>query len=92
MWISWSTKSSIMDSIIKLPHGLEICGSDLPEYKAFMEYSVSTNTLYAAQYKDPYAVLITTYEEFQKAVFLMKLGMPNKEIQQHIDLGITDGT
>ncbi len=92
MWISWSTKSPIMDSLIKLPHGVEICGSDSFESKAFMQYSVSTNTLYDASYRDPYAVFIKTIEEFQKTVFLMKLGMTNKEIQQPIDLGITDGT
>ena len=91
MWISWHYLDPIMKDLDKLPEHTEIIGR-ASERVPYSDYSTSSRTLYSETYKDPYNINISTIEQFNQLLLLESLGIPEDEIQQHIDLGITDDT
>ena len=91
MWISWHYLDPIMKDLDKLSKNISIvnkANSHIP----YIDYSTNTQTLYAEPHKDSLNVNIKTIEQLNQVLLLDSLGITEYEIQQHIDLGITDGT
>lgn len=88
MWISWYYLDPINKNLDQLPqHTKQVVKDD-----GYRQFSLYTNSLYSGTHRDITDIRITHIEHFYQAILLKSLGLSTDEIQQHIDLGITDDT
>lgn len=90
MWISWHYLDPIMEDLDKLPNGTRMLYKPDVQHP-YADYSTK-GSIYSNTTLNPYNIHIRTIKQFNKALLLVNLGMSHYEIQQHMNLGITDDT